>query len=250
MLTYFLALTLACLISLCLTPLVRSGARWAGVLDVPDGRRKRHAYPIPKLGGVALFLSFYACVWLAPGLVEVEHAHEVAQIAWALFLPSLVILALGVADDLRPTGPWVKIAVQLVAGLLIFYQLDIGGAGITGPLASSELRILSLPATLLWVVLVTNAFNIVDGIDGLAAGVAFIALICLFLMSLATGNLALAYVAAPLAVRYSASSGTTSIPRPCFSGIREVSCSASNWRCSRSSPRRTARLLLSRLPVF
>ncbi len=199
MLPYFLALTLACLVSLCLTPLVRSGARWACVLDVPDGKRKRHAQPVPKLGGIAIFVSFYSCAWLTLGLVDWAHAHEASQLISALFLPSLVILALGVADDLSPTGPWVKIGVQLVAGVLIFYRLDLGVTGIAGTGAGSTLSFLGLPVTLLWVVLVTNAFNIVDGIDGLAAGVGFIAAVSLVLVSLATGNLALAFVAIPLA---------------------------------------------------
>jgi UDP-GlcNAc:undecaprenyl-phosphate GlcNAc-1-phosphate transferase len=195
--THILVLCVTCVISLCLTPLVRTAALKAGVLDVPDGRRKRHAQPIPKLGGVAIFVSFYVCLWLALAFGGSDYAASVSRLVSALFLPSLVILALGVADDIHPTGPWVKIGVQLVAGMLIYYPFDPGSNDI--PLLTSSFGVLGFPATLLWIVLVTNAFNIVDGIDGLAAGVAFIALIVLSLMAVVTHNLAVAAVAAPLA---------------------------------------------------
>ena len=117
-----------------------------------------------------------------------------------MFLPSLLVLLLGAADDLWSVGPAIKIAVQLMAGLLIYYHLGIRIEILTNPFTgTSSLALLSLPATLFWIVLVTNAFNIVDGMDGLAAGVCFIALSCMFLVSLQMGNMALALIVAPLA---------------------------------------------------
>lgn len=200
MTAYALLFATAFVAALCLTPPVRAVARWAGVLDTPDGQRKRHLGSVPKLGGIAVFLSFYSCVWLASGRLDWPGIGEASRLASAMFFPSLIILLLGVTDDLRPVGPWVKIAVQLVAGLLIYYQLDIGIQTVANPFASNvALGVFSLPATLMWIILVTNAFNIVDGMDGLAAGVAFIALSCMFLVSLQMGHPALALMAAPLA---------------------------------------------------
>ena len=120
MLAYALPFTLAFFACLCLTPPVRSAARWAGVIDAPDGRRKRHSGSIPRLGGVAVFVSFYACVWLISGRAEWPMVEEASQLASAMFFPSLVILILGIADDIWSVNPWIKIAVQLAAGLLIY----------------------------------------------------------------------------------------------------------------------------------
>ncbi len=72
MMLYGLLFGLALIASLCLTPPVRAVARWAGVLDVPDGRRKLHPKSVPLLGGVAVFISFYICLWL------VGHAARIA----------------------------------------------------------------------------------------------------------------------------------------------------------------------------
>jgi UDP-N-acetylmuramyl pentapeptide phosphotransferase/UDP-N-acetylglucosamine-1-phosphate transferase len=107
---------------------------------------------------------------------------------------------LGIVDDLWSVGPWVKIVVQLTAGLLVFYHLGIRIENLSNPISGvSSLAAFSLPATLFWILLVTNAFNIVDGLDGLASGVCFIALSCMFLVSLQMGNMAIALVVAPLA---------------------------------------------------
>jgi len=65
---YGLLFALALVVSLCLTPPVRALARWAGVLDVPDGRRKLHPTAIPRLGGVAVFVAFYLSLWLVTQL--------------------------------------------------------------------------------------------------------------------------------------------------------------------------------------
>jgi UDP-GlcNAc:undecaprenyl-phosphate GlcNAc-1-phosphate transferase len=191
---------LAFFVSLCLTPTVRAAARWGGVVDLPDGRRRVHSRSIPRLGGVAIFAAFYCSLWALAGSLEHPEIHETHRLASAMFVPSLLVLLLGVADDLWSVGPAMKIAAQLIAGLLIYYHMGIRIEFLTNPFTgTATLALLSLPATLFWIVLVTNAFNIVDGMDGLAAGVGFIALSCMFLVSLQMGNMAIALVVAPLA---------------------------------------------------
>ena len=198
---YALLFAIALVASTCLTPPIRAIARRAGVLDIPDGRRKLHPRPVPKLGGVAVFLSFYICLWLVATQLQSPSAREAFRLASAMFAPSLLILALGVADDKWSVSPWTKIAVQVVAGLIVYYELGIRVDTLAAPFTGSHsmLGLLSLPATLFWIVLITNAFNVVDGMDGLATGVAFIALACMFIVSLQIGQPAIAFAAAPLA---------------------------------------------------
>ena len=201
MVLYGLLFMLAFIASLCLTPPVRAVARWAGVLDLPDGRRKLHPHSVPLLGGVSVFISFYVCLWLVGTQLESPSARSAFQLASAMFVPSLIILALGIVDDKWSVRPMAKIAVQLAAGLLVYYQLGIRIDTLATLVVSDSqmLGLLSLPATLFWIVLITNAFNVVDGMDGLATGVAFIALACMFTVSLQMNQPAIAFAAAPLA---------------------------------------------------
>ena len=74
----------------------------------------------PMLGGVAVFISFYVCLWLVGTQLESPSARSAFQLASAMFVPSLLILGLGIVDDKWSVGPWVKIAVQIVAGLLVY----------------------------------------------------------------------------------------------------------------------------------
>ncbi len=197
---YGLSFAIALVASLCLTPVVGAFARKAGVVDAPDGRRKLHRNPVPMLGGVAVFVSFYAGLGLMVVQLESPSAQSAFELASATFVPSLLILGLGIVDDKWPVSPWVKMAVQAAAALVVYFQLGIridtvaslGDLGALGPL-------LSLPATLFWIVLITNAFNVVDGMDGLATGVAFIALVCMFMVSIQMNQPAIAFAAALLA---------------------------------------------------
>lgn len=200
MLAYTLLFGLAFVLCLCLTPPVRWIARSAGVLDKPDGRRKLHSLSIPRLGGLAVFISFYWCLWLASAQFGLPGLDAASDLARQMFLPSLLILGVGIADDLWSVRPWMKISAQLMAGLMIYYHLGIRIESLANPFSgSASLSLLSLPATLFWIILVTNAFNIVDGMDGLAAGVGFIALSCMFWVSLQMGNAEIALLVAPLA---------------------------------------------------
>ena len=204
MVLYGLLFVLALIVSLCFTPPIRAVARWAGVLDLPDGKRKLHPNAVPLLGGVAVFLSFYVSLWLVVTQLESPSARSAFQLATMMFVPSLLILLLGIVDDKWSVSPWMKIAVQIVAGLFVYYQLGIridtvGTLGTVFAGKSAMLGLLSLPATLFWIVLITNAFNVVDGMDGLATGVAFIALACMFVVSIQMNQPAIAFAAAPLA---------------------------------------------------
>ncbi len=164
-----------CVSTWLLTPLVRRWALRVGAVDVPGGR-KIHRAAIPRLGGVTLVASITLAMLLATNLAWLDVLPPLPLAAW---LPvgaggGLVFL-LGLWDDLRPLPAWVKFVVQGAAatiaislGVHIDHISALGGA----PLS---LGWFSVPLTLLWIVGLTNAFNLIDGLDGLAAGLGLIA---------------------------------------------------------------------------
>src|SRR5262244_2052149 len=175
MFIYFFPLTAATL-ALCLTPLVRYVARWVGAVDQPGGR-KIHAVPTPRLGGVSVVVSGGLTVLSVWGLEQVTGGVVQGELgAWKpVFLGGAIVFLLGVWDDLRPIPAGVKFVLQGVAagvaiwaGILVEHVSLLGGSRI-------DLGALALPLTFVWIIGITNAFNLVDGLDGLAAGLAIIA---------------------------------------------------------------------------
>jgi UDP-GlcNAc:undecaprenyl-phosphate GlcNAc-1-phosphate transferase len=173
-----------------LTPLVRRLAHRIGALDQALSSRKIHGRPIPRLGGVAIVLAFYAplvgLLLFHSGVSELFLAEK--QKVIGLFVGGIAIALLGVYDDLRGAGAGRKFAVQFaVAGLMyaLGYRIDI----LANPFgAELQLRWASLPFTLFWIVGVINAMNLIDGLDGLAGGVGLVAVLTTFLISLQRGH--------------------------------------------------------------
>ncbi|MBI5168611.1 MAG: undecaprenyl/decaprenyl-phosphate alpha-N-acetylglucosaminyl 1-phosphate transferase [Candidatus Eisenbacteria bacterium] len=171
---YSLQLALAAgLVALALTPLARALAIRVGAMDVPDARRV-HDRPMPRFGGLAIAAGVLGVAWLARLLPGPAAALEPRPLLGLTFA-AIPILALGMADDRWSVSPWVKLAVQACAAL----TLTVFGYGVpllTNPLGPPiELGLLNVPVTLLWVLTVTNAINLIDGLDGLASGVVVIA---------------------------------------------------------------------------
>jgi UDP-GlcNAc:undecaprenyl-phosphate GlcNAc-1-phosphate transferase len=122
-----------------------------------------------------------------PSLPGVEPAHSQRTVLFILG-PAALVFLLGLYDDFRPVKPLVKFAVQALAGALLFF----GGFGVFRlPLLFGEYTFgwLALPLTILWVLWITNAFNLLDGVDGLAAGSALFSTLTVFVVSLVSGNL-------------------------------------------------------------
>ena len=192
----------ALIATLALTPVVRAFARRIGAVDHPDGSRKLHHRPVPKLGGIAVFCGFYLAIAVAlPYWEGTAAAAAAASLASRCFLPALLILFLGIADDLWPVKPWMKVAIQIVAALLICWHPDLRIAKLSNPFGMTigGIGILSVPLTVVWIVLITNAFNLVDGVDGLASGVAFVSIACLFLAAIQLPDSYVPLLIAPLA---------------------------------------------------
>lgn len=171
---FFIALA----ISLMTTPLVIKFAAKIGAMDVPTDNRRMHKEPVPLLGGLAIYFAFVSTL-----LVFVRPDRQVTGI----LLGGTFIIIGGVVDDLRPLKPKEKLLLQIIGACIVAY-FGIGIKYVTNPFdrayGRSDIGWLSLPATVFWIVGITNAFNLIDGLDGLAAGIAFISSVTLFAISL------------------------------------------------------------------
>jgi UDP-GlcNAc:undecaprenyl-phosphate GlcNAc-1-phosphate transferase len=173
--------------SLLLTPLVAALARSLGWLDQPDGARKLHQVPVPRCGGVAVFLAFVGAWCVAAALPGAGTAFELES-ALPLLLAATIVMLAGLVDDVRGLSPFAKLLAQAAAGLLLFaagYRVETIGLPWGGTV---ELGLLALPVTLAWVVGMSNAFNLIDGLDGLAAGVALVATVTLVAVAASNGR--------------------------------------------------------------
>jgi UDP-GlcNAc:undecaprenyl-phosphate/decaprenyl-phosphate GlcNAc-1-phosphate transferase len=169
-----LSWTVALGLSLLLTPLVRGRAVRANLVEAPGGRRVHHA-AMPRLGGVAIVCGWYLAV--AAGLaVLAALGGAVADAPWlaGLLLGAAVIVGAGVVDDLRGLGPVAKLLAQLIAAL-VAALLGVRLTAVVLPWGQLELGLLGVPVSVLWIVAVVNAMNLIDGLDGLAAGLTVIA---------------------------------------------------------------------------
>jgi len=151
-----------------LVPLVRKAAIKLGLVDRPNNR-KIHKSPIPRVGGVALFLG--SLIGALPFLKE-------NSATLGVLLASAFIFVIGLIDDLIDLKPRVKLAAQIIACFVLFMfgvKINIVTDFIAGQ-GFVSLGLLTYPLTLLWIIGLTNTVNLVDGVDGLAGGIVFIAL--------------------------------------------------------------------------
>jgi UDP-N-acetylmuramyl pentapeptide phosphotransferase/UDP-N-acetylglucosamine-1-phosphate transferase len=175
---YVLAV-ISVVISAVLTPFVKKFAIKMKVIDIPKDNRRIHKKPIPLLGGLAIYFSFILTLILKSG--------SLSKSEMGIMIGATIIVIGGFLDDKFDIKPWHKLLVQMASALsLIIYGIRI--ELITNPISSSDLYIsigiLSIPLTIIWVVGITNALNLIDGLDGLAAGVAFISAVTIFIIAL------------------------------------------------------------------
>ncbi|TYO94796.1 MraY family glycosyltransferase [Desulfallas thermosapovorans] len=181
---YILPLVLALVLGYLVTPGVRVLAVKAGALDHPDPR-KVHNGVMPRMGGLAVYLAF------VPGVLLLRYLFPGAVLpVWGLIAGATVMLLVGVLDDIRGISPRVKLLGQVVAALVVI-AFDIQIHYITNPLTGQMLflGLLSIPITVFWVVAVTNAVNLIDGLDGLAGGVSCIAALTMAAVAWTQGHI-------------------------------------------------------------
>jgi UDP-GlcNAc:undecaprenyl-phosphate/decaprenyl-phosphate GlcNAc-1-phosphate transferase len=187
----------ALLLSLALTPVLRNWSIRLGLVDRPDQNRKLHAANTPRTGGVPILLSYagaYALFLVLPfngsGLVE---SHMAA--IWSLLPAVVVIFLTGLVDDWLTLRPWQKLLGQL-GGAVWAYYAGVRIASVGGYEAAPWV---SMAVTAGWLILCSNAFNLIDGVDGLAAGVGLTATLTTFVAGVLNGDVMLALATAPLA---------------------------------------------------
>lgn len=188
LLDVLLALVVALIISFLATPAVKAFAYKVGAIDVPKDARRVHDHPIPRLGGLAIFLGFLLSVVL---FVDIDRQVQ------GILLGSIVIVIVGVIDDIIPLPALLKFGVQILAALIaVFHGVVIEVISNPNILSATEylpLNAFSIPITVIWIVAITNSVNLIDGLDGLAVGVSAIASITMLVIALVlpAGNVAI-----------------------------------------------------------
>lgn len=176
---------LAFFLAAVITPIVLWVAKEKGLYDIPE-RRKVHSRPIPRLGGIAIFLATWSCwglfTYYYPSLFTKENASQY----WALFEAATLVWLLGLYDDLRGAGAFKKLVVQVIAACWVVYH-GVGIKIIFSPLTGAN-HFIDQPwvialLSIFWIVGITNAINLIDGLDGLAGGVCTITSLSIFFIS-------------------------------------------------------------------
>jgi len=189
-----IALVIAMAVCFSLSPVVKVFATKVGAIDVPKDNRRMHKQPIPRLGGLAIFMGFMVSVLIMVPLTD--------QLRGMLF-GAVIIVVLGVFDDVYALGAKLKFMVQIVAALIAVFRGNVIDVLSNPNFFSSNpywnLGWLSIPVTVIWIVAITNAVNLIDGLDGLAVGVSGISSIVLLVIALLVSDNSVAMIMAGLA---------------------------------------------------
>ncbi len=175
------ALVISAVITYAVTPFIIRLANAIGAIDVPKDARRVHKTPIPRLGGLGIFIGF-----LIPSLFLLPPNPKVL----AILLGSGIIVNMGILDDISPIRAKTKLLIQIFAAVIITWvgiRIDF----FTNPFENDiliVLNLLSIPVTVFWIVGITNTVNLIDGLDGLAAGISLIAAITLGIVALTSGQ--------------------------------------------------------------
>ena len=188
------ALAVAMLISFVATPVVKSLAEKVGAVDVPKDNRRMHKHPIPRMGGLAIFLGF-----LLSTLVFVPLSTPLR----GMLLGSVIIVILGIIDDIHALPAMPKFIVQIVAALIAVLHGNVIEV-LSNPNIFSEnpywvLGPWAIPISVIWIVAITNAVNLIDGLDGLAVGVATISSLTMLVIAMLVSDNLVALMMAALA---------------------------------------------------
>jgi UDP-GlcNAc:undecaprenyl-phosphate/decaprenyl-phosphate GlcNAc-1-phosphate transferase len=201
---YVIFFVSALMISYLFTPAVMKFAGIVGAIDIPKDGRRMHDSPIPLLGGLSIAMGFLTSLlfwlllyWL--GLADFNLADR--QLVGLIF-GILIVLAIGIIDDIKALGAKVRLVFQVIAALVVALA-ENKIQFITDPFSPSGIifipPFLSVIFTVLWIVGITNAVNLIDGLDGLAASVSLVSAVTLFIISLMRSDFTTAALLAALA---------------------------------------------------
>jgi len=172
---YFVIGTASFILGLILVPLAMKIAGIYGVVDKPGGKLKKHKKPVPYLGGLAIFLAFAIPVITAKLIL-----HQSIYGVVGIMAGATIMVVMGLIDDIKGLTPYVKLAVQLVTALIII-KVNMN-------IKFMDNNILNMMLTVIWVVGITNAMNLLDIMDGLAGGVAAAASVAFFIAAYLAGR--------------------------------------------------------------
>ncbi len=185
-----LAIVFAGLLSFTLTPPVRVLAHKLNAIDVPADERRMHKKPIPRMGGLAIFVAF-----AVTSLIFADINREMTGI----LAGAIVIVILGMLDDIYRLNAWIKLIVQIVAATIpVLMGVTIDFINLFGKYITFNTLEASI-VTVIWIVAVTNAVNLIDGLDGLACGVSTISAFSIMVFALIQLNFTVALLVAILA---------------------------------------------------
>ena len=191
------ALLVAGILSFLFTPLVKLLAQKVGAMDVPKDSRRMHDHPIPRMGGLAIFIGFLLATVVFCSELRTDRSLQ------SILLGAIVIVILGVFDDRHPLSAKLKLVVQLVAAAIVVFYGDLRIDRLTNPFGGSlysywDFGVFSYPITIIWIVAITNAVNFIDGLDGLACGVSCISSLNMLVIALLVSDAQVAIIMAAL----------------------------------------------------
>ena len=181
--------SIAFVVSFFMTPFVKNLAIKVNAIDVPKDERRVHKKPIPRLGGLAMLSGFIMALiyyFIMVGMDSVVFNSKIL----GLILGIIIIEIAGIWDDIKPIRAWTKLAFQIAAAAVVV-GFGVRVEFLTNPFVENgifELGIWSVPLTMLWIVGITNAINLIDGLDGLSTGIAIISSVSLLIIFALNGS--------------------------------------------------------------
>lgn len=189
MLIYVILLVVSATMAAGLTKVVRDRANKTGLAFAPDSDRHLHTMPVPRLGGIAIFFTFLtisSLYWCGVRLGYIHHQHSFTLVN--VLIPASALFIVGLIDDLRRLSATVKLAAQILGGTFLYFN-GFRLACLHGDFNNHLLGpAFCFVLTVGWVVLICNAINLIDGLDGLAAGAALFSMVTIFTFALVHGR--------------------------------------------------------------
>lgn len=184
---FFAAIT-AFAVALIMSPIIKKIAPAIGAVDIPKDNRRMHNKPMPLCGGLAIFFGFSISAFIF---------FDLNFKFWGIWLGALIIIIIGVLDDRFTLNAYVKLAGQFVSSIIpIIFGISIEQINIFG--CQINLGFLAIPVTIIWIVSLTNAFNLIDGLDGLSCGVSAISAASIFALGIILNNKEIMLISAVL----------------------------------------------------
>ena len=180
----------AFVITLIVTPISIVVARRTGAMDIPKDSRRVHDRPIPRIGGIGMYVGISVAYLLAVklGLCDFRGIDDLEL--YGVFFGGTVMFLVGLIDDVKGMKPLVKLSGQILSAVIVFAcgVRVINFGGFIGSNIANIDGALSLIITVLWIIAIANTINLVDGLDGLAAGVVAISTCCIAYVAYIHGN--------------------------------------------------------------